>query len=148
MFGVKDTLACLDMGAVETLIVWEDLSIQRFTLMTGDGEVIHKILTEEQSTDSSHFVDKATGGKLEVQEQTPMLEWLASEYKKFGCQLEFVTNRSQEGSQFCRGFGGIGGILRYPVDLTQLEEPEDADEFSDSDSEGGESDWDSDLDFM
>lgn len=23
--------------------------------------------------------------------------------------------RSQEGSQFCRGFGGVGGILRYQV---------------------------------
>ena len=37
---------------------------------------------------------------------------------QFGCQLEFVTNKSQEGSQFCRGFGGIGGILRYSVDTT------------------------------
>jgi peptide chain release factor subunit 1 len=37
---------------------------------------------------------------------------------QFGCQLEFMTNKSQEGSQFCRGFGGIGGILRYSVDTT------------------------------
>ena len=46
---------------------------------------------------------------------------------QFGCQLEFVTNKSQEGSQFCRGFGGIGGILRYSVDLTEFEEAEDLD---------------------
>ena len=25
----------------------------------------------------------------------PLLEWLANSYKKFGCQLEFVTNKSQ-----------------------------------------------------
>ncbi len=37
---------------------------------------------------------------------------------QFGCTLEFITNKSQEGSQFCRGFGGIGGILRYSVDPT------------------------------
>ncbi len=55
---------------------------------------------------------------------------------QFGCQLEFVTNKSQEGSQFCRGFGGIGGILRYSVDLTEFEEAEDLD--------GVE--WDSDSD--
>lgn len=30
MFGVKDTLACLEMGAVETLIVWENLEITRY----------------------------------------------------------------------------------------------------------------------
>ncbi|GKD74000.1 peptide chain release factor subunit [Tanacetum coccineum] len=53
-------------------------------------------------------VDSAgTNAELEVLEKTPLLEWFAEEYKKFGCTLEFVTNRSQEGSQFCRGFGGI-----------------------------------------
>ena len=44
-----------------------------------------------------------------------MLEWLANNYKNFGCKLEFVTNRSQEGSQFCRGFGGIGEILASKI---------------------------------
>jgi hypothetical protein len=44
-----------------------------------------------------------------------MLEWLANNYKKFGCALEFVTDRSEEGNQFCKGFGGIGGVLRYSV---------------------------------
>jgi len=35
-----------------------------------------------------------------------------------------VTDKSQEGSQFCKGFGGIGGLLRYEVDFSQYEEPE------------------------
>ncbi len=66
-----------------------------------------------------------------------MLEWLANNYKKFGCVLEFVTNRSQEGSQFCRGFGGIGGILRYSVDVTEFEVAEeiDRDGWNSSDSD-------------
>lgn len=51
--------------------------------------------------------------------QQPMLEWLANSYKKFGCLLEFVTDRSEEGNQFCKGFGGIGGVLRYSVRLGQ-----------------------------
>lgn len=33
VFGVKDTKACLEMGAVETLIVWENLEVDRVTLM-------------------------------------------------------------------------------------------------------------------
>jgi len=33
VFGVADTLACLEMGAVETLIVWESLEVSRYTLM-------------------------------------------------------------------------------------------------------------------
>ena len=31
-------------------------------------------------------------------------------------------DRSQEGSQFCKGFGGIGGILRWRVDFAEMDE--------------------------
>lgn len=32
VFSVKDTLSCLEMGAVETLIVWEALDMDRYEL--------------------------------------------------------------------------------------------------------------------
>lgn len=124
VFGVADTLQCLEMGAVETLIVWENLEINRYTLMnSSNNELEVKNLNTEQEKDAANFHDEASGAELEVQEKISLLEWLANNYKKFGCILEFVTNKSQEGSQFCRGFGGIGGILRYQVDLSHFEEP-------------------------
>eukprot|EP00210_Caulerpa_lentillifera_P003551 g3387.t1 len=124
VFGVADTLQCLEMGAVETLIVWENLEINRYTFMnSATNELEVKNLNAEQEKDATHFHDEASGVELEVQEKISLLEWLANNYKKFGCILEFVTNKSQEGSQFCRGFGGIGGILRYQVDLSHFEEP-------------------------
>lgn len=46
---------------------------------------------------------------MELVENQPLLEWLANNYKNFGATLEIITDRSQEGSQFVRGFGGIGG---------------------------------------
>lgn len=79
-----------------------------------------------------------------------LLEWFSEKYKDFGAELEFVTNRfvfrttcslystravlyhmltaawislinrSQEGSQFVKGFGGIGGLCRYKVDFAQI----------------------------
>jgi peptide chain release factor subunit 1 len=130
--GVKDTLACLEMGAVETLIVWENLDIQRLEVRnpsTGQDDIVLH-LTPEQATNDEFFRDKETGAELEVTDKKPLLEWMAENYKKFGCQLEFVTNKSQEGSQFCRGFGGIGGILRYSVDTTLNEVDEDLDNIS------------------
>lgn len=139
VFGVRDTLNCLEMGAVETLIVWENLDCDRYTLLNmGTGETVVKELTSEQAKNDANFFDKETGNKLEVQETISLLEWLANDYKKFGCVLEFITNRSQEGSQFCRGFGGIGGILRYQVDLQDFDDLGEV--------EGG---WESDeSDFM
>ena len=50
-------------------------------------------------------------------EQVSLIEWFANNYFKWGCELEFITDRSQEGSQFCKGFGGIGGILRFKPDF-------------------------------
>ncbi|CAG9530165.1 unnamed protein product, partial [Cercopithifilaria johnstoni] len=58
-----------------------------------------------------------TGVELELMDSMPLLEWLANNYKSYGAALEIVTDRSQEGAQFVRGFGGIGGLLRYRVDF-------------------------------
>jgi len=57
----------------------------------------------------------------EVIERITLVEWLATSYKSFGAALEFVTDRSQEGSQFCRGFGGIGGLLRWRIDFAEMD---------------------------
>jgi len=125
-FGVDDTLKGLEMGSVEILIVWENLDIMRYVLknhQTDEEKVLH--LTPEQERDRTHFVDKDSGVELELVDSQPLLEWLANNYKTFGATLEIITDRSQEGSQFCKGFGGIGGILRYRVDFQQLEFDED-----------------------
>eukprot|EP01023_Acetabularia_acetabulum_P025180 TRINITY_DN24118_c0_g3_i1.p1 TRINITY_DN24118_c0_g3~~TRINITY_DN24118_c0_g3_i1.p1 ORF type:complete len:128 (-),score=33.59 TRINITY_DN24118_c0_g3_i1:312-695(-) len=125
------------MGAVEILMVFENLDCHRFVLRNSQtAEEIVKNLNAAQEADQKEFHDRETGAELEVIERMPMLEWLASNYKKFGCVLEFVTDRSQEGSQFCKGFGGIGGILRYQVELdTNYDDldAEDQDVWSDDD---------------
>jgi peptide chain release factor subunit 1 len=85
---------CLDMGAVETLIVWEALDMERYELLnTTTQKTDVKHLTAEQAKDTQHFKDKESGTDLEVQDKQPLLEWLANNYKKFGCTLEFVTNK-------------------------------------------------------
>ncbi|KAG1671407.1 hypothetical protein FOA52_011904 [Chlamydomonas sp. UWO 241] len=125
-FGQRDTLMCLDMGAVETLLVWEELDLDRYEFKKEDDSVDIRFLTAEQSKDASNFKDKENGNvDMELLGKMPMLEWLADNFKRFGCALEFITNKSDVGSQFCRGFGGVGGILRYQVNLNELEEPDE-----------------------
>lgn len=55
-----------------------------------------------------------SGVEMELIESQPLLEWLANNYKMFGATLEIITDKSQEGSQFVRGFGGIGGKSLFP----------------------------------
>uniref|UniRef100_A0A0D9VA33 eRF1/Pelota-like N-terminal domain-containing protein n=1 Tax=Leersia perrieri TaxID=77586 RepID=A0A0D9VA33_9ORYZ len=126
VFSVDDTMAALEMGAVETLIVWENLDVNRYVLKnSATGETVVKHFNKAQEADQSNFRDKATSAELEVMDKTLLLEWFAENYRQFGCSLEFITNKSQEGSQFVRGFGGIGGILRYQVEINAYEDLSD-----------------------
>ncbi|KAH8991097.1 peptide chain release factor eRF/aRF subunit 1 [Lactarius hatsudake] len=136
-FGIVDTLKALELGAVETLIVWENLDITRFVLRNAASEEIVVHVNKEQEKDREKFLDKSTGLEMEQsQEPQPLLEWFAEKYKEFGANLEFVTNRSQEGAQFVKGFGGIGGLLRYKVDFTNLvSADDDEDEFYSDDDD-------------
>ncbi|KAF4578487.1 Polypeptide release factor (eRF1) in translation termination [Pleurotus pulmonarius] len=135
-FGIDDTLKALELGAVETLIVWENLDITRYVLRNAAGEEIIVHASKEQEKDREKFLDKSTGLEMEQSiEPQPLLEWFADKYKEFGANLEFVTNRSQEGAQFVKGFGGIGGLLRYKVDFTTLGPEEDEDEFYSDDDD-------------
>ena len=96
--------------------------------------IIH--VNKEQEKDREKFMDKSTGLEMEQAcEPQSLLEWFADKYREFGANLEFVTNRSQEGAQFVKGFGGIGGLLRYKVDFTNLQSVDDDDDefFSDGD---------------
>uniref|UniRef100_A0AC35TQZ2 Eukaryotic peptide chain release factor subunit 1 n=1 Tax=Rhabditophanes sp. KR3021 TaxID=114890 RepID=A0AC35TQZ2_9BILA len=120
VFGIVDTLHALEMGAVETLICWENLDITRYRLKGSNNEekTVHLRAGDEKGKE---FMDPETGTEMESIEQTAFLEWLANNYKNFGATLEIVTDKSQEGAQFVRGFGGIGGMLRYRVDFQLIE---------------------------
>lgn len=129
-FGVQDTLKALDMGAVETLLVFEGLEHHRVVIKNPHtDEVNTHFLTPREEKNEKLFRDPVTGNELTVVERTPLTEWLALNYKSFGAKLEFVSDKSQEGAQFQRGFGGIGGMLRYKVEFDQYEyEGEEFDE--------------------
>jgi len=125
VFGVEETIKSMEMGANKLLIVWENLEYNRYEFKnptTGEENVM--ILSQEQEKDPKYFLDATTGAKLEF-ESLPLLEWLANNFKKFGTTLEIVTNKSQEGSQFVKGFGGIGGLLRYQVNFDEINQWKD-----------------------
>jgi len=130
-FGVRDCLYALDSGAVEILIVNENLDLTRFQLATASGTEKVLFLTEDQERNPEFFKDPDTGEDFETKDRMPLCEWLAENYKNFGCSLQFVTDKSQEGSQFVKGFGGVGGLLRYKLDFGTLDEKDIASSASD-----------------
>jgi peptide chain release factor subunit 1 len=130
-YGIEDTLKALDAGAAETLIVFENLEITRWELKSSEGSQIILHTTKLQEQNREQFMDAETGQEMEIVDQMPFLEWLAEHFREFGTNLEFVTDRSSEGNQFVKGFGGIGCILRYKLNFEQLQEVSDDDEYYD-----------------
>lgn len=86
-FGIKDTLAALENGAVDKLVVWEDLP-------------------------DEYIFNANTNIKENV------LEYLVENHKKYGATLHLISDKTSEGSQLCKGFGGCVGILRFRMDFT------------------------------
>ena len=147
-FMVEDTLKALEIGAAEDLIIWENLEVNRYVLRnasTSEESIAH--LTNEQEGNETFFKDQETGAELEVVEKESMVEWMANNYKQFGCNLEFVTDKSGEGTQFVKGFGGIGAILRWKVDFVEMNQYEDAAALDDGDDSDGDSDDESEYGF-
>eukprot|EP00438_Fugacium_kawagutii_P004024 Skav222484 [mRNA] locus=scaffold242:393922:396050:+ [translate_table: standard] len=117
-FGIHDTMQGLEAGgAVETLIIWEQLEIKRLVIRNPHTD------TEEvkQEKDPKLYVDKDTNVELNVTENEAFLDWIVVNYKNFGTKLEFISDRSQEGNQFVKGFGGIGGLMRYQLEFDTFE---------------------------
>ncbi len=78
-FGLENTLNELEIGNVETLIIWENFDLIRY--------VLRNIRTEEMKIlylridEKNDFQDKNTGVQLE---QMRLVDWFANNYKKFG----------------------------------------------------------------
>ena len=128
-FGIVDTMHALEMGAVEMLLVWENVVLNRY---------VHCSKTDKSHTE---VVFAAKPGEIEgteLVEVQPFDEWITENYKKFGTRLEFVSDNSSEGTQFCRGFGGIGGTLRWAIDFSMLHEDDD---YDDDDDDSGDEFW-------
>lgn len=68
--------------------------LQRVTLKnhsTGEEKIL--FLNSEQEKDKTLYQDQETGVELELEENMPLLEWLANNYKRFGAALEIITGK-------------------------------------------------------
>ena len=73
VFGVEDTMKALELGALDTLMLFEDLQINRYVLknpVKGDTQVI--LLNPKQEQNEKNFKDQMTGIVYEVQECEPL----------------------------------------------------------------------------
>jgi peptide chain release factor subunit 1 len=122
VFGIADTMKVLETGAIELLLLYENMDMWRVVLKNKEDETTSIVfLNSDQITDPKYYKDANTKAELETVESLQLSEWLAENYVNFGATLNFITDKSSEGFQFVKGFGGIGGFLRYKVDVDKMD---------------------------
>jgi len=114
VFGVEDTMKALELGALDCMMLFENIEVMRYEIKNPvTGEVKIHLLNAIQEQDPKYFKDQETGQDCEVISSEQLADWLCMNYKRFGINIEFITDKSSDGFQFVKGFGGIGGFLRY-----------------------------------
>lgn len=127
-YGKNDTLYALEAGAIDKLLLWTESPIRRilaYNNNTGKDEILY--LNKNEQLDVNY----------EIKYDIEFIEWILDidenkipNYKQYGIVIELISNKTQLGSQFIHGFGGIGGLLRF-----NLEYPQETDEDVSFDSE-------------
>ena len=121
VFGVQDTMKAMQLGSLKSCMLNEEIEIMRYEIKNPvTGEMKQYFLNDQQAMDPKYFKDQATGVDLEVVSTEPLADWLCMNYKEFGIEINFISDKSSDGYQFCKGFGGIGGFLRYKMDVDDL----------------------------
>mmetsp|Transcript_16597 Transcript_16597/g.41999 ORF Transcript_16597/g.41999 Transcript_16597/m.41999 type:complete len:422 (-) Transcript_16597:679-1944(-) len=117
VFGIEETLETLVSGAIDILICWENLKTRRLTLLDPKTEAIFvKFFDSFEEESEVFFKESDLFENFEIKKNEPVIDWLIENRKKFGSKLYLVSDKTPEGNQFVRGFGGLGGILRYSIE--------------------------------
>jgi peptide chain release factor subunit 1 len=172
VYGALQTLQALEDGAIDTLLLWEDAPLVRHEVKVtsgdssngkteiegdpaeedGDGEdVVEVVVCRADADPLEKFLSGASEpsarARATVVSSQPLIEYLARASKDFGVdRVRLLSDCTPEGSQFCAGFGGVGGICRWPWTAV-VEEDDAAQAFESDDDEFDALDDDAEIDF-
>ena len=104
----------LQMGAVDILLLSEDLKSKRLTL---DCQAcgFHAEVTQKEGQKVEDLTCPQCNEKMKITQEEDLIEDLANIAEDLGSSVEIISTETEEGSQLYRAFGGIGAILRYNV---------------------------------
>ncbi|AFC98909.1 peptide chain release factor eRF/aRF, subunit 1 [Methanocella conradii HZ254] len=115
-YGEDSVRQNLNMGAVEVLLLSEDLRRSRITLKcqncdyTSTTTVKHR--AGEKATLEFGKCPKCQSA-LSISEQVDVVDELSVIAEQMNTEVEFISTEFEEGEQLLNAFGGIAAILRY-----------------------------------
>lgn len=112
-YGEKEVRENLIMGAVETLLLSEDLRKTRATIRCPNpGCDFSEDLTRSPNSPPPENCKKC-GSQLEIANEEDIIADLSRMAEESGSTVKIISTEFEEGSQLYRAFGGIAAILRF-----------------------------------
>ncbi|MHA1229634.1 MAG: peptide chain release factor aRF-1 [Candidatus Helarchaeota archaeon] len=121
IYGEEEVRKYLKMGAVETVLISENVDIIRVTVSCDNCG-----WTDKKTMNSNEFMSfemkisdmhcpQCNSSLISIKEKIDLIENFGEIAKEVGSAVEIISSNTEEGGQFWAGFGGIGAILRYKV---------------------------------
>jgi len=120
VYGEHQVRKALEMGVVDTLLLSEDLRRYRVTMKCQTcGYTQEKTLTEEALEDFTppSCPTCKTSLPMEITKKADLVDELSDLADKTSAKVQLISRNSEEGGSLYAAFGGLAGILRYPLDI-------------------------------
>lgn len=111
-YGEKEVRKNLQMGAVDILLLSEDLIKTRATMeCVNCGNKVQ--ITYNNSKADEELICENCNEKMKVSEVKDLVDDFVEMAEELGSDVEIISTETEEGMQLFKAFGGIGAILRY-----------------------------------
>lgn len=111
-YGEKEVRNNLQMGAVEILLLSEDMNSQRLTYECSVCGHTSEYTSKNSESDSDEICNTCNE-KMKITETKDVINDFVEMSEEVGSEVEIISTETEEGMQLLRAFGGIGAILRY-----------------------------------
>jgi peptide chain release factor subunit 1 len=113
-YGEKQVRQNLQMGAVETLLLSENLKTNRQTYQCPSCGTI-EVITTRQHQDAPDKQCPNCNDKMNLTKTQETAEEFIELAEEVAPAVEVISVETEEGTQLDKAFGGIAGILRYKI---------------------------------
>ncbi|GAB4313802.1 MAG: peptide chain release factor aRF-1 [Methanobacteriaceae archaeon] len=113
-YGEAEVRKNLEMGAVEVLLLSEDIKSRRDKFECSACGFT-EVKTFKDNTAESEEICSQCGEKMNQTETKDIIDDFVEMAEEVGSEVEIISTETEEGMQLLKAFGGIGAILRYRV---------------------------------
>lgn len=120
VYGEHQVRKALEMGVVDTLLLSENVRKYRVIMKCQScGYTQEKTLSEElvESFTPPPCPTCVTSIPMVITQKVDLIDELSDLAEKTSATVKLISRGSEEGESLYTAFGGMAGILRYPIDL-------------------------------